>query len=188
MDTGKNLIVTIRTYRGEINYDQNGKVKSENQPVKLTYGSGAWDNFMKHARLNHTSMEVEKTVEETLINKDTGRTNAQGFKITRPEYSYEYVDVSDKIKIEVKSFMSSPKKALTPEQIKIEAQQKQIDALIAAQPGNTEEVKSDRTPDVNEELEAARKELHQLTGNKPSHLFKLSTLNKKIAEYKAENE
>ncbi len=45
----------------------------------------------------------------------------------------------------------------------------------------------DDTPEVNEELEAARKECLELTGEKPHHLKSLKGIRKVIKEYKENN-
>ena len=44
----------------------------------------------------------------------------------------------------------------------------------------------DSTPYINEELESARTKYTEVFGKKPSHLMKLGSLNKKIAEKLAE--
>jgi hypothetical protein len=176
---GKNLLVTLRVHKGKVSYDKNGKLQSDNQVVVLIHGSGAWTNYLAHARLNHTGMEVEKVVEETMKSIDTGRTNAQGFKITRPEFTENPIDTPKEITAEVLKAISPPVAELSPEQ-------KELAELRAI----VEDLKEgkDETPNVNEELEAARKELEGLTGKKPSHLFKLESLQTKIAEARAAKE
>lgn len=174
---GKTLQVTLRVYRGPINYDADGNVKSENQAVVLTYGSGAWTNYLKHARLNHTSMKVEKVTEETMEAIDTGRKNAQGFKITRPEFSEEIIKTPESIEAEVLAAISAPVAELTPEQKRIA----DLEAIVL----NLQNGK-DATPDVNEEKEAAQARWEELKGKKPNHLTSLKRLNKEIKEMEIE--
>lgn len=174
---GKTLQVTLRVYKGPVNYDAKGKVKSENQAVVLAFGSGAWKNYLKYARLNHTDMEVEKVVEETMAAIDTGRKNAQGFKITRPEFSEKEIDTPAHIKAAVLLAMSAPVAELTDEQKQIaemarknEEMQKQIDALTSGK---------DNTPMIDEERDAAAATHMELFGKKPHHATGLEGIIKK---------
>lgn len=193
---GKTLLVTLRAYKGRVNYDANGKVTSENQPVKLVYGSGSWINYLKWGRLNHTRLDVEKVVEQTMEAIDTGRKNAQGFKITRPEFSYKEIDISDKIKAEVEAAMAAPEKDLTPEQKKLAELEAVIESMKTQGRGKTHKVADpkpkeepkDTVSTISEsDIKSLRAEYEELRGKKPYAGWKEDVLKQKIEELKTNN-
>lgn len=60
---GTKRIVHLRIYKGkELNYDSAGKIKNENQLVKLVYKSREWHNFLKHIIINGICSVVIETV------------------------------------------------------------------------------------------------------------------------------
>ena len=97
----------------------------------------------------------------------------------------EVKDFKD-IQAEVEAIMKpeSDKKLSLADEL---AQMKKEMAILQAGNVKTEdnnEVK-DKTPDVNEELEAAKEEYKALFGKYPHHMAQLKGINKKIAEKKA---
>lgn len=189
---GQNLIVTLRVYRGAINYDAKGKIKSENQTLNLTYGVLEWINFMDSARIFYSRMEIEKVREEIITWTDTEYRDKGGNIIKKKNIEYKVVDAHEEMKKDVKTALDAPVKYLTPDQKRIADLEARIDAISTQGRGKTHKVKDikpvvaappvDKTPNTNEELETARKRVHELTGKKPHHMTQLKKLNQIIKE------
>lgn len=162
------IVVQLRIFKGsEITKGEQGQIKNQNQTLKLKYDTKEWHNFIG-----------------TMYRNGWGRVNVLSAKIDKSGEvdweKYEDVDsgVIEKIKAEVQSkLVKTSNKPLTQDQKEIAELKAQVAQLV--------EASKDKTPNVNEELESARKELKDLTGKTPSHLFKLETLQTKIAEAKA---
>lgn len=148
-------IVHLRVYRGEdINYTSDGKIKNENQLVKITHNSVEWANFLRHLKSNrYGAVEVEKVLD----GKD----------------HEEVRDVSDIKKEVALAFSGAEKKVLTPEQQYIAELESKLKAI--------KEVKKDGR---EEELEAATEEYKKVFDKKPYHSWTLEQINEKIAEAK----
>jgi len=170
----KNVIITLRVYRGKLNYDASGNVTSENQTVKLRHDIQEWYNFLKCLRINgYHKVGVVRAVQMT----------SEGDK--------EITDFS-KYSAEVKeAFTPTLNIAKTPEQIQIEKQGKEIAELKALITGGKPKVIEPITEDNKDvfstpaptaarpeagELEVARKRLHELSGEKPHHAKKLASI------------
>lgn len=177
MEKEKELIVTLRVYQNNIRKDKDGNPYYENQPVKIEgYGRLAWKTFMKSAKTQYTKMHVEAVHEETLWFED-GKDNKGNKKKVR-KFKYDLIETPQEIIDEVTEVMKNEGQKLTPDQERIAKLEAKIEALTNGQIEET-----DKTPDVNEELEAARESYLELTGKKPHHMWKLSTINTKIKEY-----
>jgi len=177
---GQNLIVTLRAYKGELkrDFDNPEKVTSENQKVKLVYKSPAWVNYLDKARLNHSRIDIESVKEEHVDYKDTGRKDSRGFSIVNTLFSYKDSEATEEMKSEVSKCMQRKAKESTPDQETIQSLKEEMRELKESiKKGN-----ADSTPDVNEELEAARERYLEVFGKKPNHLMKLSSINAKIKE------
>ncbi|MGH1520541.1 hypothetical protein [Chryseobacterium sp. JK1] len=119
----KNLSVTLRLFYGEVSYDKDGKVKSKNETVSITFGSPEWDNFLKHLKSHGvTSVEVEKVYDLSKINKDEPIESLKRY--TEVEYKSEIEAVVNKL-------FEVSEKPLTPEQLEIVKLKEQIAALAA---------------------------------------------------------
>lgn len=161
--------IKARLFKGRKNYNENGVITSANQLIDLPItGSLEWRNFMKRVRhAGYTDMEVVKCSSVTYENHRPVLTECEA-----PE------EIVNEIK---EAFRNTVKKVLTPEQREIAELKAQMAAMIEANKAPKTPANDD-TPDINEELEAARDRYKELFGKKPSHLMKLSTLNQKIEE------
>lgn len=162
----KNIIVQLRIFRGKESYDVNGKVTSNVQTMKLKFGRLEWVNFMKTAILVYSKIEVVRCTDMDNDYKE----------ITTP-----------------KEVLADVERALKGEEVKLTPQQQEIKELkdaVAELKGKKEskkpeskpkeEKKFDKTPDTDEELEAARVRYEEVFGKKPHYLTALKTINKKI--------
>jgi len=165
----KNVIVTLRVFRGKLNYDANGNVTSENQTVKLKHDTQEYYNFLKKLRINgYHQVAVEKVVQMAKYNSG--------------EQDVEIKDLSKYSKEVSEAFNPVSKAPKTAEQLRIEKLEAQIAGLIEGK--KPKEVKEPKG-DTNEELKAARAELKELTGNITYHGWDLETIKEKIEALKA---
>lgn len=161
----KNVIVSLRVYRGQLNYDAKGNVTSENQIVKLKHDTQEYYNFLKKLRVNgYHKVEVEKAVKMAKYNSD--------------ETDEEITDLSQYSK-EVDKAFNPVIENKTPEQLELEKQRKEIEELKALIKGSTIQKQDAPKSDPNE-LEEARVKYLEVFDKKPSHLMKLETILSKI--------
>jgi hypothetical protein len=167
----KNVIVQLRIHRGKVTYDEHGNLTSDNQLMKLKYGVLEWVNFVKTARL-------------------LGYSKVELVKVTDGNDNYKEIEAPQEIIDSVRDVLAAPKAELTPEQKEIQELKELVAKLASDSKPEKKEAKKkpakDSTPDINEELEAAREEYHKVLGKKPNHLMKLANLNKAISEKLAE--
>ncbi len=181
---GENLLVHLRVFRGAINYDAQGKVKSDNQIMKVRYGVHEWINTMETAKYHFSQVTVDKVEEITTTYEATEHRDKSGNIIQRKIDKYKQVAISDQIKADVATCLNAPEKELTPEQKTIAEMRKELDAL-KNQGSSDKDESQDDTPEINEELEAAQSRWEQLKGKRPNQLIGLKRLNKEIAEMEA---
>lgn len=175
----KNLIVQLRVYKGEVAYHKDGSVKSENQLMKLQYGIREWTLFLKNIfQMGWTKVDVIKCLDG---NKK---------ELVEGVYQLEEIDIPKEIIAEIQMAMKANEKPLTKEGKRIKDLEEQVAELVAAgkqaKKANENKPAKDNTPNINEELEAARDEYLKVLGKKPSHLMKLANINKAIEEKLAE--
>ena len=112
----KNLIVQVKVYKGQVNFDEKGRVTSTNQLMKIRYGIREWDLFLKSInQMGWTRVDVIKCLDgNNKIEKD-------GI------FNHPVIDTPDNIAVEIKKAMVGEEKQLTPEQKEI----KQLKAQMA---------------------------------------------------------
>lgn len=163
----KKPIVHLRVYRGgDLNYTADGKIKNENQSVKITHDTVEWSNFLRHLKSNqYGKVEVEKVLDPLKMNEKT-----------------ELEPISDKdkleaIKKEVSKAFNGPENevVLTPEQKKIAELEAKLDAL-------TNKGDKKEPNDVDDELSKAREEYVKVFGKKGHHSWSVEEINQKIKE------
>lgn len=172
----KNLIVQLRVYRGQVNHDANGKVTSENQLMKLQYGIREWALFLKNiSQMGWTKVDVVKCLDG---NKKS---------LVKGVYQLEEIDIPKEVIESIQIAMKASEKPMTADEKRIKDLEEQVASLVAAgKPAKKAELKKpakDNTPNVNEELEAARdRYMEVFKGIKPKgfHMKKLATLNEEI--------
>lgn len=166
----RDLILTLRVYRGKETYDKDGNINSDSQTFKLAHGRLEWTHFMKTLSVfGYNKIEILKCLDNS-DSKDP-----------------KEIDIPQEINKEISDAMAGEGKALTPEQQELAAVKEEMAEMKELLKGKTKaapEKKGDDTPDVNEELESARESYFELTKEKPHHMWKLSTINTKIKEYK----
>lgn len=163
------VIVHLRIFKGsEIVKGEDGKVKNQNQTLKLKYDTKEYYYFIG-----------------TMYRNGWGRVNVLAVKIDEggqtdwSKYKDADSELFEKIKTEVQSKLKKiSDKPLTQEQKELKELRALVEELTAG--GND-------TPDKNEELEAARKEYFDLTGEKPHHMKQLKGINEDIAQYIKDN-
>lgn len=170
----KTTIVHLRVIKGnKVSYDVNGDIQNENQIVKLQHGVLEWVNYMKNLHRNgFCEVHAEKVVElgekgEKDKEVDVKAIEAEVQAIMRP---------ISKAKISVEDELAELKVAMQ----KLQEGNVKTDTVVDATPVD----KVDSTPDINEELEIARKKVHEITGKKPHHMTQLKTLNDIIEDNK----
>lgn len=166
--------IHLRIYKGKpgvkgIAKNEAGKVINENHLVKLSYGSLEWDNYMKNLRvMNFVKVEVVGFYDKT--DKDG---------------SFVYNEAPEDVLKEVDSSMTAQEEVpLTPQQKEIAELKAQMAEFLGSKKTEkkSEAPQADNTPNINEELDAARARYKEVFGKKPNTLLKLETLNNKIAE------
>lgn len=151
---GKKPIAHLRVYKGtELNYDSSGKIKNENQSVKIEHNTIGWANFLKYLKPNQfIKVEVERVLD------------GETFK--------EIKDI-EPFKEEVAAAFSPVKKeVLTADQKRIAELEKKIDQLAG---GN-------KPKDEDDELTKARTEYVKVFGKKGHHSWSVEQIKEKIAE------
>lgn len=158
----KKPVVHLRVYRGsDLNYTANGKIKNENQSIKITHNTVHWADFKKHLHANqYVKVEVEKVLDGN-------------------DHTKELSDISKFIE-EVEIAFNGPKieKALTPEQIEIAELKAQLNAFMSA--GKKESIKNDSKEEIDIELQAARDEYVKVFSKKGHHSWTVEQIKEKI--------
>jgi len=166
---GKPIIVQLKIYKGaKFQYDEDKTtIINESQDLSLKYDSREWHNWMsKMYRNGWGKAKVEFIKQET----------------ERVDNIQKYEDVSNDVFNRISSEMND--KLKPQKEVKLTPEQKEIERLTS----EMAEMKAlinkgkDNTPDVNEELEAARDKYFDVFGKRPNNLLKLSSLNAKIEE------
>lgn len=163
----QNLYVHLRVYRGpELRYDKNGNPTTENQIVKLQHNTQEYHRFLSMFRANgYCGVEVVRIYDAA----------------SKKEVSDS--DIVDPIKEEVdKAFNDGLQPEMTAEQKRIadlEATVQQMKEMLAKGNAPAEET------ETHADLEAARKEYMEITGQQGDKRWTAETINKKIAELKA---
>lgn len=157
----KKPIVHLRVYKGELNYTSDGKIKNENQSVKIQHNTVEWFNFMKYLNANQYS----KVGVDRVLNGST------------MEPLKDYKEIEEEVK---KAFEGQDKEIqLTPDQKRIAELEAKIEGLMKA----SKPVKSDVVvPKEDNELQEARKEYQKVFGKKGHHSWTVDQLKEKIAE------
>lgn len=168
---GKKPIIKLRCYRGtELNYDQDGKVKNENNLVSLEHGSKNWVIFMKNLSLNgFCKVEVEK-----------------GFKVLG-NGEYEPIENLEEFTKEVaKNFKQEKEEVLTADQKRIAELEAKLEAFMNGDSKKETKVAKTEKVEVKTEsnIDDVKKEYEKIVGKKPFHGWDEATLLEKIAEAK----
>lgn len=169
MDT---IVVQLRIFKGaRIMKGEQGEILNQNQTVKLKYDSKEWYGFIGKMYKN-----------------GWGRVHVLAAKIDegKQEDWGKYKSVSDEQLQEINAEVQAKlkpinEKPLTQDQKEIKELKAQMAELIAKDKAPIK----DNTPDVNDELEAARKEYKKLFNKEPHHMAKLKSILATIAEEKA---
>ncbi len=172
----KTIIVKIRIYKGtEILKNDKGEVRNENQTVTLKHDSQEWHNYLgKMSRSGYGVAQVVEAFEDKGMDKE--------YKTT-----YEKINGADIsiINAEIQEALKKDKIAETPEQTEIRELKERIDKMEDKKsPAPVTKVAPpvDNTPDINEELEAAKAKYAELFGKPPHHMAQLKGINEKIAK------
>jgi len=152
---GEKPIVSLRVYRGkEVNFDENGKIRNENQSIKVFYNTVEWTNQLKHLRANgYIKVDVE---------------SAKVIKSGKVVSDYQDIE---SIKLEVKkAFEGNKEVVMTPEQKKIADLEAKLEAFMyGSKPENNETKNSEEEnkKDVMKELRAKYRDLNDNKGGSP---------------------
>ncbi len=181
----KQYSVKLKIFKGRKSYDEKGNMISPNQSVEITpFGGLEWNNYLANiSLLGYTGAEVTE-VTEISYNKVQDNTKKEGeMKI---ETTYKVVEASKDILEAVKNaFNKKVEKALTPEQKELadlKAEMKEMREAMKSGSKTPAKKVEDNTPNINEELDAARDKYTKLYEKKPHHLWKLEKINSFIAE------
>ena len=165
----KNVIVTLRIFKGREAYDSSGKLISENQTMKLTYGILEWKNFLK-----------------TVINM--GLTKVEIVKCTDGDNGYKEIEIPKEIQADIDNCFKIPESLLTPEQKKIKELEEKIEALAGTVHPKGERPKKEKVieevivSEDNSDIEQLRIKYEELWGEKPHQRMGIKKMNQKIAE------
>ena len=162
----KNLIVQVRVYKGQVNFDEKGNVTSPNQLMKLRYGIREWDLFLKGiVQMGWTRVDVVKCLDGNERIEEDGIIN-------HPE-----VKVPETIEAEIKKAMEGEEKVLTPDQQKIKDLEGKIEKILNSKQDSSKKIES-----VDRYLESARKKYEEVFGKKPHHKSSTEKLNEAIQD------
>lgn len=158
--TSDRAVVACLIYKGRESYDSNGNIQSENQIIRLVYGSRECVNFLLTAkRLGWTKLQVVQLLDSK------GDKQIKGVE----EVSEEFLNI----------FQGDTKVVLTPEQEKIA----ELERKIAELSNTSKPAKVGKENNSNpSELEELQKEYHEKAGKKPHHLWKEEKLREEIAK------
>jgi len=176
MKTVEKPIVSLRVYRGkQVNYDENGKIRNENQTIKITHDTREWVNQLKHLRANgYVKVDVEEVY---FLREEKGK-----------QIKVPYGDI-DSVKKDVeKAHSVTSKEQLTPEQKKIAELEAKLEAFIGASKKSTTTPKkvaeiSNPDKDLKKQLMTEYKELK---GKRGAPMWSIEDYKQKIAELKSE--
>jgi hypothetical protein len=169
MKNQKNLIVQLRVYKGQVNFDENGNLTSESQLMKLRYGIREWTLFLKSIyQMGWTRVDVVKCFDGNEKLEENGMFN-------HPE-----TDIPSNIEAEIKVAMEGDKKKLTPEQQEIKELKAQMAEIVKGkQKKEAPKEKSGKGND-DEALNLAREKYEELFKKKPHHKKTLEKINNEI--------
>lgn len=165
----KNVIVTLRVFKGKPSYDENGKLISENQTMKLTYGLLEWTNFLKTVRnIGTTKVVIVKCTDGN-------------------DPSYPEIAIPQVIQSDIDDCFKVPEASLTADQKKIKELEAKINAIAEAKQPVKEYVKEQPKEEVvisedASDIEQLREKYEELYGEKPHPRMGIKKLNQKIAE------
>lgn len=151
---------------------ENGIVLNENHIVKLPYDTMEWHNYLK-----------------TLQPNGIIKVDVLGFyKSTNEDGSFAYDDCGEEVEKAVHTALYGKEDRPLSKDEEIALLKKQVGELIAhnkkpkeaTKAAPAKETKPDATPNVNEELEAARDRYKEIFGKKPHHMKKLESINEEI--------
>lgn len=171
MENQTNIIVKVKVIVGQPLHFPDGTLKSYSQLITLRYNTPEWKLFLTNIlRMGWGKVDVFKCL-------DGNKKITEGEKINHPE-----IDIPGNIQKEIDAAMAVNEKPLTPEQKEIKELKEQVAALVSAskKPAKKEVIKKDNTPNVNEELEAARDKYFEVLKEKPHHAKGLPKLNEEI--------
>lgn len=172
------VIVQLKIYKGnDIAVSRKtDKVLNQHQKIMLAYDTKEWHNFIGTMYKNGFGVAEVVSAQTQIRNKGEAT-----------KYEDVSADTFKKIDAEVQSKLKVDEdKNLTKDQKEIKALKDTVAKLVASGSSNRSPV-ADNTPDINEELEAARDRYFIAFGKRPNNLMKLSNLNEKSEEKEKEN-
>jgi hypothetical protein len=170
----KPVIVDLRVYKGtELNYDSNGKVKNENQSIKLFYDSIEWRNQLKNLIANgYIKVEV------TSANYYERKVDENGDFL---DVLTEYPLIEELVNEVALAFKGNSEVALTPQEARIAELEKQNKEMLEKM--NAFMQLNDKKDD-GLALDTLKSEYEKLSGKKPHHLWKEEKLIEEIDKLK----
>lgn len=167
----KNLIVQLRVYKGQVNFDLNGKLTSQSQLMKLRYGIREWTLFLKSInQMGWTRVDVIKCLNgDEKLEKDG-------------MFNHPEIDAPNNIEAEIKAAMVGKEKPLTKEQQEIKDLKAQMAKFLDGKKpkGNAPPKIEEPKGEDDKKLNAARAEYEKVFGKKPHHKKTLEGLTEDI--------
>lgn len=166
-NTIKDLVITLRVYKGKETYDKNGKLNSETQTFKLRYARLEWRIFLKTInQLNYSKVEAIKCLD-----------------VTKRGNQHE-VGIPESVHSDIKKATGAVEVPLTPEQQeikKLKAQMEEMKGLIkSSKPKKKEKKEPVQTTKAEMTLEDAKKAYQEKFNKKPYHGWNLEQLQAKL--------
>lgn len=164
----KDLIVTLRVFKGKVTFDESGNISSFNQTMKLHFGRLEWSNFLKSARmLGFSKIEV---------------LNCKEYDNDR---KLVLVETPESVVSDIKKIFEVPEKELTPEQKRIKELEERLARIELGSNPNKEVSKKEEAPKVekDDDLEAARDRYKSIFDKKPHHSWSVEVIEEKINEH-----
>lgn len=167
-------ILTLRLYRGKETYNKEGKLTSPNQLYKVSHNTFDWENFKKTINFTFSNAEVVEFNKQII---KMGEEEVLGKKTPVAIYSYEKIEVTEKLKKEVSDIFKKIDKELTPDQKKIAELEKKLESLLS---GPDKKVVVNESTDA--ELETLRAAYKEKFGKKAHHMKGIEKLKKELSK------
>ena len=161
---GKKPIVKLRVYRGrEMNFNEDGSSKNENQLISVEYKSMQWKLTMKNLPI----MGYCKVIVDHVLEDKGGL----WVKTTESIKSYS--------KEVLEAYSPKSKAPKTADQLRIEQLEAKLEAFISKK-----DVEEDVEEDVEDGLKKLQLEYFTLMGKKPHHMKKAEGLIEEMDNFK----
>ena len=194
MSKQPNVILSLHLIRGKEAFDSNGKLISENHPMKISYNTMEWENFKKNiSKMGYSKVTLTKvfdangTLDEDAIEEMTPRIEDEIAAIfAKP---IKELTAEEKIeRLEAKLAKMETEKGSPPSknQEVEDSTNEEIDENQEGESSKPDDTKEDETSEEAEsdedKKERLREEYEKVTGEKPDFRWGINKLVEKIAD------